>query len=138
MTTLVITQGLPGSGKTTWARTQSGYFRVNRDDIRAMLLTHWPYGQAWAEHACTLASHASISALLKANVDVICDDTNLNPEFLQKLMQLGKDAGAEIVIQDFTSVDVEDCIYLDSTRPNPVGAEVIVRMWEKYLKPEAP
>ena len=42
MTELIMARGLPGSGKTTWAKGQvekSGgrYKRVNRDDLRAML-----------------------------------------------------------------------------------------------------
>jgi len=100
-----------------------------------MLLTHWPHGQSWAEAACTIVQHASIKALLEANVDVICDDTNLNHEFLWKLILVAKEAGAEIVVQDFTNVPLVDCILQDSMRPNPVGEEVIIRMWEQNLKP---
>ena len=42
MTALVITRGLPGSGKTTYARAwvaedREHRARVNRDDIRQML-----------------------------------------------------------------------------------------------------
>ena len=39
---LTITRGLPGAGKTTWARTHAattGAVRVNRDDMRALGLT---------------------------------------------------------------------------------------------------
>ncbi|HEX2774665.1 MAG TPA: AAA family ATPase, partial [Micromonosporaceae bacterium] len=47
MTRLIVTRGLPGSGKTTYARTlQPRVVRVNRDDLRRMLhggrfLTQW-------------------------------------------------------------------------------------------------
>lgn len=34
--TLTATRGLPGSGKTTWAKEQ-GQLRANRDDIRLTL-----------------------------------------------------------------------------------------------------
>lgn len=134
MPALIITRGLPGSGKTTWARKQRGYHRVNRDDIRAMLLPTWPHGDKIEEAICTLVSHQIIEVLLGTCRDVICDDTNLNPDHLKRLMAIGYEQRAEIVIQDFTNVSVEDCIYLDSTRPNPVGRDVIIRMWERYLK----
>jgi predicted ABC-type ATPase len=42
MTTLYMTKGLPGSGKTTWAKemvskSKGSVKRVNKDDLRAML-----------------------------------------------------------------------------------------------------
>jgi predicted kinase len=77
MTTLTITRGLPGSGKTTWARQQVGAVRVNRDDLRRML--HGRHlGYARAEAQVTVAHRALVAALLEAGVNVICDDTNLS------------------------------------------------------------
>lgn len=135
MATLIVTRGLPGSGKTTWARDQSGYFRVNRDDIRKMLLDTWPYGDSGAEEACTTMTHSAIRTLLYSGYDVICDDTNLDIKHLKPILQIARTAGAEIVVQDFTNVPLVDCILQDSMRPNPVGEEVIIRMWKRYLKP---
>lgn len=34
---IIVTVGLPGSGKTTWARQQSGYVVLDSDDIREEL-----------------------------------------------------------------------------------------------------
>ena len=51
MTRLLITRGLPASGKTTFARKlQPQVVRVNRDDLRLMLhggrlFTQWSEGQ---------------------------------------------------------------------------------------------
>lgn len=50
MTTLTITKGLPGSGKTSWARQQPGW-RVNRDTLRAMLAPMWKHGDEADERA---------------------------------------------------------------------------------------
>ena len=65
MTRLLITRGLPGSGKTTFARTlQPRVVRVNRDDLRRML--HGGAGSSeWAEDQVTHAQRAAVEALLR-------------------------------------------------------------------------
>jgi predicted kinase len=133
---LTLTRGLPGSGKTTWAKaqtaTQPATVRVNRDDVRAMLLPDWPHGQRRWEQVCTIAAHAQIKALLDAGVHVICDDTNLNDCETASLIYLAMCADAKVRVQDFTDVPVEVCIARDAARPNPVGAQTIRRMWDTY------
>lgn len=131
MTTLTITRGLPGSGKTTWARQQPGW-RINRDDLRAMLRPTWDYGNREHEELCTLAQHAAVRALL-ANVDVIVDDTFLHPEHVDEMRRLAEYADVEFHIQDFTEVPLDLCITRDSGRFDPVGAEKIRAMYYRYL-----
>lgn len=67
---LTLTRGLPGSGKSTWAKAQTlsrpNTVRVNRDDVRAMLLPEWPHGDTGWEWTCTLAQYAQIRARLEA------------------------------------------------------------------------
>ena len=88
MTTLTITRGLPGSGKTTWARQQAGAVRVNRDDLRRML--HGGLiGQGWAEVQVTLASGRRSRPCCGPGVNVICDDTNLRAKVVRELAELG-------------------------------------------------
>ena len=45
MLKIIITRGIPGSGKTTWAKDvvkeNSNYIRINRDDLRIMLIGKW-------------------------------------------------------------------------------------------------
>lgn len=130
---LTLTRGLPGSGKTTWAKTQTYAARVNRDELRAMMRADWPHGDPRWEHLCTFAQHAQIHALLRAGVDVICDDTNLDPRTVTALKALARNAGALVGLKDFTHVPVALCIARDAARPNPVGADVIERMWANYI-----
>src|SRR3954464_9280241 len=99
--TLTITRGLPGSGKTTWARQQPGAVRVNRDDLRRMLHGGM-LGLGWAEVQVTVAQRAQIEALLRAGVNVISDDTNLSAKVVRDLAALARQSGADVVYRDFT------------------------------------
>jgi predicted kinase len=138
MTTLTITRGLPGSGKTTWARAQRGHVRVNRDDLRRML-HGGPLLTGWAENQVTLAQHAQVAALLRAGVNVICDDTNLRRETVRDLTRLGRECDAEVVVRDFTDVPLEVCVARDAARPpdERVGEEIIRSMYQRYLAGKA-
>lgn len=139
MPTLTITRGLPASGKTTWARerlrtTALRSARVNRDDLRRVLHGGLS-GASWAERQVTLAQHASVAALLRAGVDVICDDTNLRKSVVRDLAALARASGAAFVVEDFTDIPLEVCIERDRVRPEAdrVGEGVIREMYERYL-----
>jgi predicted kinase len=132
MPTLTITRGLPGSGKTTWAKQQPRSVRVNRDDLRVML-HGGRIGAGWAEIQVTIAQRAQVEALLRAGVDVICDDTNLRARYVRDLAELGVTAGAVVKIEDFTGVPVDVCVERDAARPDPVGEDVIRSMHNRYL-----
>lgn len=132
MTTLTITRGLPGSGKSTWARTQPGW-RVNRDDLRDMLTANWRHGDQAHEDRLTRVQRAAIRELLAEGVDVIVDDTNLRPDVVRRLRQIAQCFYAEFVVEDFTHVPLETCLARDAARPNPVGADVIRGMHTRYL-----
>jgi predicted kinase len=132
--TLTITRGLPGSGKTTWARAQRGVVRVNRDELRRML--HGGLlGSGWAESQVTVAQRAQVEALLRAGVSVICDDTNLRAKVARELAELGLRCGADVVFRDFTDVRLDECIRRDAGRPEHerVGEDVIRGMHDRYL-----
>lgn len=118
MTKLIITQGLPGSGKTTWARKQKAW-RVNRDDLRAMVLPTWPHGDNLHELLLTDIQHNTVGTLLHFGLDVIVDDTNLRPDVVETLKLIADTHGAEFHIEDFTDVPLETCIERDAARANP-------------------
>jgi predicted kinase len=134
MATLTITRGLPGAGKTTWARQQPRAVRVNRDDLRQML-HGGPLGLGWAEVQVTIAQRAQIDALLRAGINVICDDTNLRSRTVRELAELARACDAAVVIRDFTEVPVDVCVTRDAAREEGtrIGEAGIRSMWQRYL-----
>jgi predicted kinase len=131
---VTLTRGLPGSGKSTWAKQQVAanpetMVRVNKDDLRAML-----HDSRWSEANEVLveaARDALILAALRHGCDVIVDDTNLADRHLEHITVLV--AGlASVAVTDFTHVPIDECIRRDKLRSRSVGEQVIRDMAERH------
>lgn len=131
---MTICRGLPASGKTTWAlewlaESPTGRVRVNRDDIRFMLFGRY---SGVDEALVTSVQTSTIKASMTKKLDIVVDNTNLNINHREKLIDLATRNGYKVVIKDF-DVSVEDCIWRDMFRDKSVGEEVIRRMHKMYL-----
>lgn len=139
MQKVIITKGLPASGKSTWANEMLAQHpnqlkRVNKDDLRAML-DNGAFDGKKTENFVLAVRDQIILAALAEGKHVIVDDTNLDPKHevhIRALVQ-GK---AEVEIKDFTHVSLEECIARDQKRSNYVGEKVIRGMYKKYLARE--
>lgn len=144
MTTLIITRGLPASGKSTLARAWVDEDRdhraeVNRDHLRMMLHgVEWS-GSSYLENQVTAAQHASIAALLDQGISVISSDTNLQQRYVRDLAKIAKQAGADIKIIDLSHVPLDTCIQRDAERgargERKVGEPAIRGMHRRYIAP---
>lgn len=135
MTRLLITRGLPASGKTTFARKlQPDVVRVNRDDLRRMLHGRRLHTQH-AEAQVTQAQRAAVEALLRARGSVIVDDTNLRAKTVREWAEMAARFTASFEVHDFTDVPVDECVRRDVDRPEDerVGEDAIRRMHARYL-----
>jgi predicted kinase len=136
MTKLLITRGLPASGKSTYARKwvledPTHRAEVNRDHLREMM--HGGYANA--EVSVTVAGHAAIRELLHQGVDVVCSDTNLPQRNARELASLARRAGADVEVIDLTNVPLETCLARNVVRidKDPVPERVIRDMHRRYI-----
>ena len=139
MPKLIITRGLPASGKTTRAKAWVAEdpirrARVNRDDLRDMLNEHFYAGRD-TEITVLAARDALITGLLSRGLDVVCDDTNLPQRTARDVARIGRLAGAEIEVWDLTDVSLETCLERSKTRirEDSVEDQVILDMYTRYL-----
>lgn len=139
MTILIVTRGLPGCGKTTYARRwvaedRGRRARVNRDDIRAML-DDGQFVKGVTEPRIIAARDAAISSLLRQGVDVISDDTNLPQRTARDLARLAAHARAGLAVVDLTNIPLETCLERNAGRNDkpPVPEEAIRDMHARYL-----
>lgn len=139
MNILIITRGLPGSGKTTHARQwvagdRAHRARVNRDDLRAML-DDGEFQKGVTEPRILAARDAAILGLLRKGLSVICDDTNLPQRTARDLAALARQAGADFAVYDYSGVPLETCLERNAGRTDkqPVPEAAIRDMHARYL-----
>lgn len=129
---LIIMRGLPASGKSTKAKElvtskKSNTIRLNKDLLRTML--HCDKWSGKNEEITTAAQGILAQFFLEKGMNVIIDDTNLNPGVFEKW----KGFWPEVEVVDLTRVNMYDCILRDSgRRPGEVGKEVIINMARRY------
>jgi predicted kinase len=129
---LILTKGLPASGKTTWAKDylQKHPNTVNlcTDDLRLQLATTQKREKFVLKTRDRLTEH-----YLENGYSVIWSDTNLNPIHANRAQVLADQYQAKLIIQDFTQVPLAECIQRDLRRANSVGQQVITKMYYDYL-----
>src|SRR5258708_1584469 len=122
MRTVILTLGVAGSGKSTWAKQQvrehpEQYVRVNKDSLRYML-----FGGVYThdnEQLVECLRDEAILIALRNGFDPICDDINIQPRHIEHIQALVVDI-ASVQIQDFSSVPLNLCIERDPLRPQPL------------------
>lgn len=134
MSTAILTRGIPGSGKSTWAKAWVGEDpkrrgRVNRDDIR-MSMFGLPSGVD--EQLVSRVQYSMIRAIVDSGRDVVIDNTNLNPAHAGRLVASLERLGVSVEFRDF-DVPVDVAIARDAQRSVPVGAAVIRSFHDKYM-----
>lgn len=139
MPKLIMCKGLPGSGKSTWAKEEllkypvNSYKRVNKDDLRNMLdLGRWSKG---AEDIVLQVRDHIIYTALQNGHNVIVDDTNLDPKHEERLREIAKEMDAELHIK-FFDVELDECIRRNEARLESVPRDVILDMHRRYLSDE--
>ncbi|MBR8829004.1 MAG: AAA family ATPase [Gomphosphaeria aponina SAG 52.96 = DSM 107014] len=138
MKKVLILIGLPASGKSSFAKelllSQPGHWvRTNKDLLREMAhASHWSPAN---EKFIVKLRDTMILMALEDGKNVIVDDTNFGPH-VNHIKELVKGKAQVEVNDSFLQVPVEECIKRDLLRPNSVGKDVIMKMYNRYLRPQ--
>ena len=130
-----ILVGVPASGKSTWAKdyvkNNPGWARFNRDEIRFMT-KNMPICDPKMESFINEIQEFTILGLLRQGKNVIVDNTNLKPEYIEAICEIVKyDATVRFRVFD---ISLEKAKERDAQREKKVGDAVIERMYKDYKK----
>jgi len=137
MSKLILTRGVPASGKTTIAKAwvaedPERRARVNRDEYRAMMFNGEGVLTFPQEKAVSAAQQAAVKALLNAGMDVIVDDTNLRAKFVKMWFGISP----EIEFMDFP-MTINEAYERDNAREakgeRSVGPAVLLSFFERFI-----
>lgn len=134
MSKFIITRGIPASGKTFWAKQwvledPEHRVRINQDDIRLML------GKYWVPSREPLVSHIQQEAICRAmslGLDIVLDNTNLNPKVLKSLSDVAASNKYELEYKDFFDTPLSVCIERDKARDIQVSEKIIRNFYNNY------
>lgn len=112
MRTVYILRGLPGCGKSTFAREllrkeSKRWKRINRDDLRNMM-DDGTFDHTREEFVRSVQDQLILKAL-RDGYDVIVDNTHLVPQTLRKLHRLLASVGDVKVIEKCFNVSIAEC-----------------------------
>lgn len=136
MPKIILTRGIQGSGKSTWAKKwveedPTHRVRWNNDDFRRMLGLYWVPER---ETLVSIVMSDFIYYAMTLGYDIVIDNMNLNKkywDFIQdQINSLNKRYTLEF--KDFFDVSLEECIERDAKREHPIGEKVITETYNKY------
>ena len=128
--------GVSGSGKTTYAMTQTDYAIVCRDDIRFGSVM--PNARGWKDYVFSKENEQKVTTIHKDQIDrcamlgqdLIVADTNLSKKNRRKLIKHLQELGYEVEII-IINLPLKACIERDSFRgARSVGEGIIRQQWE--------
>lgn len=140
--------GIPGSGKSTWAKAEiakdpNNWCRINNDDIRAMM-----NDSVWSkdyESLITETRNLIMREALKRGKSLIIDNLNLNKRHFDDAVKIAKSVNGDYQVSEKAFfIELDEAIARDAKREGKakVGEAVIKKWWKdsggkqfQYYKP---
>jgi len=139
---IIITRGLPGSGKSTWAKSFASIAGntaiVERDELRLQLFGCYWTGKPEDEERVTRLQDKLVRSYLAEGTRVVISDTHLPDRSVKKWLKLGAELGVPVSTQEFRHVPLAQVLIQNASRPvkqaKEVPAEVIRDKYERFIK----
>ena len=132
MSKILVLQGPPANGKSTYAREfikgKQDWVIVNRDSLREGRGDYWIPSQ---EDYISDLEEFSIKAAIKRGYNVIIDATNLNPKTIDKWNKLAKETNSSTEFKKFY-IPFKEALERDKNRERSVGEKVLRRFYQQY------
>lgn len=133
---VILTKGVPASGKSTWAKEQVRKdpfrtCRINRDDLREMM-SNYTISNENEELVTSVRNHAICAALKKGYSTVIVDETNLDKRAFSKMVSLIKklNINCEIIEKPFY-ISFDEAVKRNAARDRVVPDNIMKKMWSR-------
>lgn len=138
MKKIIVLQGVPASGKSTYAKQlheqDNRHVIISLDALREARGTYWLPEQ---EDYISKVEEFQVSTALQHDLIPVIDDTNLNPKTIAKWNAVARVYGAEVEFK-LMDVDYHTALARDEMRGNKVGKDVITSFFKKYFPDKLP
>lgn len=139
---VIITRGLPASGKSTYAlqwvkEDPDNRVMIEKDAIRkdGRLFKDGVYVHKRGDEGIVIKERDRlIHKALQAGKSVVSSDTNLVQKHVAQISAIARKYSAKVEIVSFLDVPLKDLIERDAKREDAVGEQVIRRMFHEQVK----
>lgn len=137
MLEILLTKGIPASGKSTFAKKlaeQGSHTRVNKDDLRAML--HASVFTEANEKFVLSTRDFIVEECLRKNLSIVVDDTNFDGQHFKRMCLIAEKYSSRGIVVREKYFPIELSVAHERNDARTVGKiprSVIDKMFSKYV-----
>ena len=142
MYTIILTRGIQGSGKSTWAKEwvaedSENRIRINFDDLRNMMGNYKVENWKLRETIINDMFVSFMKSAMENHYGIVVDNMNLSDSAVNRVEKIIEEYNKnhrEQYTYEFKNffTDVNECIARDKKRLMPIGEDIIRKTWRTY------